>query len=110
MSPFLNASHINEPLLLLHGEKDENSATHPMQSERFFHALNGMGKQARLVMLPYESHTFRGQNGVLHALWEMERWMELHVKGNSPTASALISRGERTGNSAIDSSAEGAEK
>lgn len=110
MSPFLNAGHINEPLLLLHGEEDKNPGTHPMQSERLFHALNGLGKHARLVMLPYEGHTFRGEKGVLHNLWEMERWLEIHVKGDSPISTTSISQSDQSGPSANDSSAEGAEK
>ena len=81
-----------------------------MQSERLFHALNGMGKHARLVMLPYEGHTFRGEKGVLHNLWEMERWLETHVKGDSPISSTSISQSDPSGPSLNDSSAEGAEK
>ena len=50
MSPFLNASHINEPLLIMHGLEDTNAATFPVQSERLFHAMNGLGKNARLVI------------------------------------------------------------
>jgi dipeptidyl aminopeptidase/acylaminoacyl peptidase len=56
MSPFMNADKINEPILLIHGELDNNSGTFPIQSERYYPALKGLGKTARLVMLPYESH------------------------------------------------------
>ena len=81
MSPFLTASGINEPLLLLHGEEDETPGTYTMQSERLFHALNGLGHSARLVILANEGHTIRGDKSIEHALWEMERWLELNVKG-----------------------------
>ena len=76
MSPFLKADQINSPLLLLHGENDNNEGTFPLQSQRLFHALKGLGKKARLVMLPYESHHFRGQETVLHYLAEMLAWFD----------------------------------
>jgi hypothetical protein len=47
--------HINKmktPLLLTHGKAENNSGTYPMQSERYFNALKGLGATARLVMLP----------------------------------------------------------
>ncbi len=80
MSPFMHAEKINEPLLLIHGEADNNSGTYPLQSERFFGALKGHGATVRLVMLPFESHGYRAQESVLHQLWEMHRWMETYVK------------------------------
>ncbi len=60
MSPFMFADKVNEPLLLIHGQADNNSGTDPIQSERFFSALKGTGATARLVMLPFESHGYRG--------------------------------------------------
>lgn len=110
MSPFLNASHIDEPLLLLHGSKDENPGTYPMQSERLFHALNGLGREARLVMFPDEGHTFRGENGVLHSLWEMERWLERHIKGESLPTKRIVSRVVGSGGTSDDALSEGEEK
>src|SRR5690606_316720 len=41
MSPFWYAHKVNEPILLIHGEKDNNSGTFPVQSERFYMALKG---------------------------------------------------------------------
>ena len=58
MSPFTYAHKINEPILLIHGEADNNSGTFPIQSERLFQAVNGNGGTARLVMLPHESHGY----------------------------------------------------
>lgn len=84
MSPLLCADRITEPLLLVHGEADNNSGTHPLQSERFFQALQGNGGAARLVMLPHESHGYRARESVLHVLWETWRWLETHVKGAGP--------------------------
>jgi len=82
MSPFMHADKINEPILLIHGEADNNSGTFPIQSERFYHALKGHGATVRLVMLPYESHGYRARESVLHMLWEMNEWMDKYVKGN----------------------------
>ncbi|MCZ6674906.1 MAG: prolyl oligopeptidase family serine peptidase, partial [Verrucomicrobia bacterium] len=83
MSPFLNAPLINEPLLLFHGMEDRNPGTYPMQSERLFHALNGIGGQARYIQFPNEGHSFRGYDSIMHMLWEIERWLEVHVKGET---------------------------
>lgn len=83
MSPFAHAQEINEPLLLIHGEADNNSGTFPIQSERLFAALRGNGGTARLVMLPHESHGYRGRESVLHALAEMIEWADRWAK-NGP--------------------------
>ncbi len=80
MSPFMYADRIKEPLLLIHGEADNNSGTFPMQSERFYGALKGHGATTRLVMLPHESHGYRGRESILHMLWEMDQWLEKYVK------------------------------
>ncbi|REJ73896.1 MAG: S9 family peptidase [Acidobacteria bacterium] len=76
MSPFMHAEKVNEPILLIHGQDDNNSGTFPMQSERFFAAVKGLGGTARLVMLPLESHGYRARLSLLHMLWEQERWLE----------------------------------
>jgi dipeptidyl aminopeptidase/acylaminoacyl peptidase len=80
MSPFNYADKIKSPLLLIHGEADNNSGTFPMQSERFFGALKGHGANVRLVMLPHESHGYRARESVMHMLWEMTEWMDKYVK------------------------------
>lgn len=80
MSPFMHAEKINEPLLLIHGEADNNSGTFPLQSERLYQAINGLGGKARLVMLPHESHGYRARESILHMLWEMDQWLEKYVK------------------------------
>jgi dipeptidyl aminopeptidase/acylaminoacyl peptidase len=80
MSPFSFAHKINEPILLIHGEADNNSGTFPMQSERFYAALKGNGGNARLVMLPAESHSYQARESLLHMLWEMDTWLEKYVK------------------------------
>ena len=80
MSPFMHAEKVNEPLLLIHGEADNNSGTYPLQSERYYNALKGQGATARLVMLPHESHGYRARESVMHVLWEMSAWMDEYVK------------------------------
>jgi len=80
MSPFMHAPKVNEPILLIHGEADNNSGTYTMQSIRYFNALKGHGKIARLVLLPYESHGYRARESLLHMLWETNNWLEKYVK------------------------------
>jgi len=80
MSPFMHADGIDEPLLLIHGEEDSNSGTYPMQSERLYEALKGLGGTARLVMLPLEGHGYRARESVLHLLWETDRWLETYLR------------------------------
>ena len=83
MSPFMHADKVNEPLLLIHGMADNNSGTYPMQSERYYNALKGHGATARLVMLPHESHGYRARENIYHMLWEMDQWLDKHVKNRS---------------------------
>ncbi|MEM6378771.1 MAG: prolyl oligopeptidase family serine peptidase, partial [Bacteroidota bacterium] len=80
MSPFMHADKMKTPLLLTHGEADNNSGTYPLQSERYFNALKGLGAPVRLVMFPKESHGYAARESVLHLLWEQDQWMEKHVK------------------------------
>ncbi|MCU0644606.1 MAG: prolyl oligopeptidase family serine peptidase [bacterium] len=80
MSPFMHADKINEPILLIHGEADNNSGTFPIQSERFYNALKGHGTTARLVMLPHESHGYRARESTMHVMWEMLTWLDKYVK------------------------------
>ncbi|MGV8945152.1 MAG: alpha/beta hydrolase family protein [Lutibacter sp.] len=80
MSPFMHADKMKTPLLLIHGEADNNSGTFPMQSERYFNALKGLGAPVRLVLLPKESHGYAGRESIMHMLWEQDNWLEKYVK------------------------------
>jgi dipeptidyl aminopeptidase/acylaminoacyl peptidase len=80
MSPFMHAEKLNAPILLIHGEADNNSGTFPMQSERYFAALKGNGKTVRLVMLPHESHGYSSYESIMHMAWEMTEWLNKYVK------------------------------
>lgn len=84
MSPFMHADKMKTPLLMTHGEADNNSGTYPMQSIRYFNALKGLGAQVRLVMLPNESHGYRAKETILHLLWEQDQWLEKYVKNKPP--------------------------
>ncbi|XP_020690427.1 probable glutamyl endopeptidase, chloroplastic [Dendrobium catenatum] len=76
MSPFMSANKIKKPLLLIHGEEDNNSGTLTMQSDRFFNALKGHGTLCRLVILPFESHGYSARESIMHVLWETDRWLQ----------------------------------
>lgn len=80
ISPFLHADKINEPMLMIHGENDNNSGTFPIQSKRMYQAIKGNGGTVRLCMLPYESHGYRARQSVLHTQAEMIDWLNKYVK------------------------------
>lgn len=87
MSPFHYAEKIDEPILLIHGEADNNPGTFTLQSERLFQAIKGLGGRARLVLLPYESHGYAARENILHMLWEMDAWLERFVRTGTGTVS-----------------------
>ena len=84
VSPLFFADKIKVPLLLIHGELDQNPGTVPMQSERMFEAIRGVGGTARLVMLPFEAHGYQARESVQHVLYEMMSWFERYVKNTPP--------------------------
>jgi dipeptidyl aminopeptidase/acylaminoacyl peptidase len=87
LSPVLQADRINKPLLLIHGELDQNPGTVPLQSEKLFEAIRGTGGTVRLVMLPYESHGYQALESTEHVLYEMLSWFDRYVK-NAPSRSS----------------------
>ena len=90
LSPFMHAEKMKTPLLLIHGEADNNSGTYPMQSERYFNALKGLGATARLVILPKESHGYNAKESILHMLWEQDEWLEKYVKNKKENSVKVI--------------------
>ena len=80
MSPFNYADKIKTPILLVHGEMDDNTGTYPIQSERMFNAIKGNGGTVKYVSLPYEAHGYRGRENILHMLNEQFMWLEKYVK------------------------------
>ncbi|HVG12492.1 MAG TPA: prolyl oligopeptidase family serine peptidase [Flavisolibacter sp.] len=90
MSPFNYADKIKTPLLLIHGELDNNTGTFPIQSERLYNAIKGHGGTVRYVVLPYESHGYSARENILHMLWEQNSWLDKWVKNadkNKPAQS-----------------------
>jgi dipeptidyl aminopeptidase/acylaminoacyl peptidase len=89
-----SGAYNNEPILLIHGEADNNSGTFPIQSERLYVALKGHGATARYVTLPHESHGYTARESVLHTVAEMLNWADRYLKQPAPratpTASALV--------------------
>jgi dipeptidyl aminopeptidase/acylaminoacyl peptidase len=84
VSPFFYADKIKDPLLMIHGEADDNTGTFPIQSERLFAAIQGLGGTARLVMLPFEAHGYRAKETTEHVLYEMVNWFDKYVKNAKP--------------------------
>jgi dipeptidyl aminopeptidase/acylaminoacyl peptidase len=80
MSPFSFADKIKTPLLLIHGEMDNNSGTFPIQSERLYNAVKGHGGTVRFVQLPFESHGYAARENLLHMLWEQTQWLNTYVR------------------------------
>ncbi len=80
MSPFMNAEKMKTPLLLVHGEADNNPGTFTLQTERYFQALKGLGAPARMVILPKEAHSYVAKENILHLLWEQDKFLEKYLK------------------------------
>lgn len=83
-SPFAHADKINDPVLLIHGKDDANPGTHTFQTERMFSALQGLGKKARMVLLPHERHSYDAIESVLHVVAEQDAFLVKHVLGGVP--------------------------
>jgi len=84
MSPFMFADKIKTPILLIHGEADDNSGTFPIQSDRMYQAIRGNGGTVRLVFLPAEAHGYRAKETIEHVLWEEMTWLDKYVKDPPP--------------------------
>ena len=93
MSPFRFADKIDEPILLIHGAADNNTGTFPIQSERLFAALQGLGGHVRYVQLPAEAHGYRARETALHVLWEEVRWLDANVKRAGPRPGSKLAAG-----------------
>ena len=95
MSPFMHADKMKTPLLIIHGEEDNNAGTYPMQSERYFNALKGLGATVRLVMLPKESHSYAAKESILHLLWEQDQWLDKYVKNREHAEAITLAANPR---------------
>ncbi len=92
MSPFWYADHIKDPILLMHGEQDDNTGTFPINSERLFAALKGFGATVRLVMLPDEAHGYAARETLLHVLAERLNWFDKYVKNAPPKTTSTAAQ------------------
>ena len=90
MSPFVWADSIRAPLLLLHNLDDTNVGTNPIQSERMFEALNGLGRTVALVEYPYEDHGPAARESVLDYWARVIEWFDRYVKGTGASAAAPV--------------------
>lgn len=81
MSPFMTADKMKKPILLIHGDADNNPGTFTLQTERYFQAIKGLGGNARMVLLPKESHGYAAKENILHVLWEQEQFLDKYLKG-----------------------------
>lgn len=84
VSPFMFADKIKVPILLIHGEADNNSGTFPIQSDRMYRAIKGNGGAVRYVTLPDEAHGYSARESIEHTLWEMLTWFDKFVKNTAP--------------------------
>lgn len=80
MSPFMNADKMKTPLLLVHGDADNNPGTFTLQTERYFQALKNLGAPVKMVLLPKEAHGYAAKENILHLLWEQDRFLEKCLK------------------------------
>lgn len=79
MSPFIYSNQIDAPLLLVHGLKDRNAGTSPMQSTQFYQAIRGNGGRAELLLLPLEGHSYRAKESVLRTATAMLEWFDRYL-------------------------------
>ncbi|KAG2326047.1 hypothetical protein Bca52824_008775 [Brassica carinata] len=100
MSPFMSANKIKKPILLIHGEEDNNPGTLTMQSDRFFNALKGHGALCRLVILPHESHGYSARESIMHVLWETDRWLQKYCVPNTSDADSSPDQSKEASDSA----------
>ncbi len=80
MSPFMNADKMKTPMLLVHGEADNNPGTFTLQTERYFQALKNLGAPVKMVLLPKESHGYAAKENILHLLYEQDQFLEKCLK------------------------------
>ena len=93
VSPFMHANNIKAPILLIHGEADNNSGTFPMQSDRMYRAVKGNGGAVRYVTLPDEAHGYSARESIEHVLWEMLTWFDKFVKNAAPRPAEPVAAG-----------------
>ena len=61
-----------------------NVGTNPINSERMFHALNGLGKTTALYMYHFEDHGQIAEETRLDMWARWSAWLEKYVKNGKP--------------------------
>lgn len=85
MMPFQVANKINEPIILIHGMADDNTGTFPVQSERMYAALKGLGATVDYIQLPSEAHGYLARETVGDVVARMIEWYDKYVKAPRKT-------------------------
>ena len=75
-SPFLYANKIKQPLFIIHGEKDQNPGTLPIQSELLFKAVEHHNIDASILMLPNEGHNYKKVENLRKLLSSQSKWLK----------------------------------
>jgi dipeptidyl aminopeptidase/acylaminoacyl peptidase len=86
MSPLFYANQVNGALLMYHGAEDANTGTFPINSERMFQALDGLGKPTSMYMYPYEAHGPAAGETILDMWARWVAWLDHYVKNPQPVA------------------------
>jgi dipeptidyl aminopeptidase/acylaminoacyl peptidase len=76
-SPFCYAAKINTPVLILHGDDDNN--TFLSNSQEMYTTMKKMGKTVEFVHYPREGHGFDEPNHRLDAFYRMREWFDRYV-------------------------------
>jgi dipeptidyl aminopeptidase/acylaminoacyl peptidase len=84
VSPYFHVNALKRPVLLIHGQADANPGTRTIQSELLYEAIRGNGGQARLVLLPFESHGYSALESNEHVAAEQIAWFDRYVKNAPP--------------------------
>ena len=79
LSPLFQADQINEPVLLIHGEQDQNPGTAVLQSRMMYQALLANGVTTRLVLLPHEQHNYRIKENLATVLKHQRDWIDTYL-------------------------------
>jgi len=95
LSPFFQADRIKAPILLIHGTDDQNAGTSLLQSELMFQALQALGKDAELLLLPGEGHQYQGRENLLQMLQIQARWLKQQLAQQQQAKLEAVQNGKR---------------
>jgi acetyl esterase/lipase len=87
-SPSRYVTQINTPVLILHGEEDNN--TFISNSKEMYQALKALGRTTRFVRFPREGHGFREPNHRIEEFRMIAAWLDEHALGRGPTGPRIV--------------------